>query len=44
MPFNFNFLANVALLIISTYSIIYLFLIVGFTKEFKGLIKFIIAC
>jgi len=43
MPFNLNSLANITFFIISIYSIIYLFLIVSFTKEFKGLINFIIA-
>jgi hypothetical protein len=43
MPFNLNSLANVAFLIISIYGIIYLFLIIGFIKEFKHLINFIIA-
>jgi hypothetical protein len=43
MPFNFNSLANVAFLIISIHSIIYLFLVVSFIKEFKYLIDFIIA-
>jgi len=44
MPFNFNFLVNVTFLIISIYSIIYLFLVISFIKEFKGLINFVIAC
>jgi len=35
MPFNLNSLANVAFPIISMHSVIYLFLIVSFTKEFK---------
>jgi hypothetical protein len=43
MPFNFNFLADIVFFIISIYSIIYLFLIISFTKEFKGLINSIIA-
>jgi hypothetical protein len=43
MPFNLNSLANVALLIISIYNIIYLFLVIGFIKEFKRLINFVIA-
>jgi hypothetical protein len=43
MPFNLNSLANVAFLIISIYGIIYLFLVVGFTEEFKCLVDFIIA-
>jgi hypothetical protein len=43
MPFNLNFLANVIFLIISIYNIIYLFLVIGFIKEFKRLIDFIIA-
>jgi hypothetical protein len=43
MPFNLNFLANIAFFIISIYSIIYLFLVIGFIKEFKGLINFIMA-
>jgi hypothetical protein len=43
MPFNLNSLANVVFLIISIYSIIYLFLVVSFTKEFKRLVDFIIA-
>jgi hypothetical protein len=44
MPFNFNSLANIAFLIISIYNIIYLFLVISFIKEFKGLVNFIIAC
>jgi len=44
MPFSLNSLANVAFLIISTHSIIYLFLVIGFIEEFKGLINFVIAC
>jgi hypothetical protein len=44
MPFNFNSLANVIFLIISTHGIIYLFLVVGFIEEFKCLVDFIIAC
>ena len=44
MPFNLNSLANVAFPIIDIYNIIQLFLVVGFIKEFKGLINFIIAC
>jgi len=44
MPFRLNSLANVAFFIISIYSIIYLFLVISFIKEFKGLINFIIAC
>jgi hypothetical protein len=43
MPFNLNSLANVTFFITSTHSIIYLFLVIGFIKEFKGLINFIIA-
>jgi hypothetical protein len=43
MPFNFNSLTNIAFLIISIYNIIYLFLVVGFTKEFKRLGNYIIA-
>jgi hypothetical protein len=43
MPFNLNSLANVAFLIISIHGIIYLFLVVSFTKEFKCLVDFIIA-
>jgi len=43
MPFSFNSLANVIFFIISTYSIIYLFLVIGFIEEFKGLINFVIA-
>jgi hypothetical protein len=43
MPFNLNSLANVVFLIINTYSIIYLFLVVSFIKEFKCLVDFIIA-
>jgi hypothetical protein len=43
MPFNLNFLANVAFFIISIYGIIYLFLIIGFIEEFKCLVDFIIA-
>jgi hypothetical protein len=43
MPFNFNFLVDIEFFIISIYSIIYLFLVVSFIKEFKGLINFIIA-
>jgi hypothetical protein len=43
MPFNLNSLANVIFLIISTHSIIYLFLVVGFIEEFKCLVDFIIA-
>jgi hypothetical protein len=43
MPFNFNSLANIAFLIISMHNIIYLFLVIGFIKEFKGLINSIIA-
>jgi hypothetical protein len=43
MPFNLNSLANVAFLIISIYSIIHLFLVISFIKEFKGLTNFIIA-
>jgi hypothetical protein len=43
MPFNLNSLANITFLIISIYSIIYLFLVVSFIKKFKGLIDFIIA-
>ena len=43
MPFNFNSLANVAFFIISIYNIIYLFLVISFIKEFKGLINSIIA-
>jgi len=44
MPFNLNSLADAAFLIISIYSIIYLFLVVSFIEEFKRLINFIIAC
>jgi len=44
MPFNLNSLANVIFFIISIYNIIYLFLVIGFIKEFKGLINSIIAC
>jgi hypothetical protein len=44
MPFNLNFLADVIFPIISIYSIIYLFLVIGFIKEFKCLVDFIIAC
>jgi hypothetical protein len=43
MPFNLNSLANVIFPIISIYSIIYLFLVINFIKEFKGFINFIIA-
>jgi hypothetical protein len=43
MPFNFNSLINVTFFIISIYSIIYLFLVIGFIKEFKRLIDSIIA-
>jgi len=43
MPFSLNSLANIAFFIISTYSIIYLFLVISFIKEFKGLINFVIA-
>jgi len=43
MPFNLNSLEIIAFLIISIYSIIYLFLVISFIKEFKGLISFIIA-
>jgi hypothetical protein len=42
MPFNFDFLANVIFFIIGIYNIIYLFLVVSFTKEFKGLVNSII--
>ena len=44
MPFNFNSLANIVFFIISIYSIIYLFLVISFKKEFKGLVNFIITC
>jgi hypothetical protein len=44
MPFSLDFLADIAFLIIGIYSIIYLFLVISFIKEFKGLINFIIAC
>jgi hypothetical protein len=43
MPFNFNSLIDIVFLIISIYNIIYLFLIIGFIKEFKRLVDFIIA-
>jgi len=43
MPFNFNSLADIAFFIISIYNIIYLFLVISFTKEFKSLINSIIA-
>jgi hypothetical protein len=43
MPFNLNSLANIAFFIISIYNIIYLFLVIGFIKEFKRLVDFIIA-
>jgi hypothetical protein len=43
MPFNFNFLANIAFFIINIYSIIYLFLVINFIKEFKHLVNFVIA-
>jgi len=43
MLFNLNLLANITFFIISIYNIIYLFLVISFTKEFKGLINFVIA-
>jgi len=43
MPFSLNSLVNVAFLIISMHGIIYLFLVIGFIKEFKGFVNFIIA-
>jgi len=43
MPFSLNSLANVAFLIISIHGIIYLFLVISFIEEFKGLVNFIIA-
>jgi len=43
MLFNLNSLANVIFLIRDIYNIYYLFLIISFIKEFKGLINFIIA-
>jgi hypothetical protein len=43
MPFNLNSLADVAFLIIGIHGIIYLFLVVGFTEEFKCLVDFVMA-